>query len=64
MDTVSFNSDPGKFSRKQDSIITDIVATLNKTALNVGKVDKKLNIISVEVTYGDELFAREFANNV
>jgi len=61
---VEFNGDPDKFDRKQDSIITDFVDLFNKKVLNVFKPDKKLNIIDVNVTSNDELFAKAFTNKL
>ncbi|AMR32922.1 hypothetical protein A0256_16600 [Mucilaginibacter sp. PAMC 26640] len=56
----SFNQDPAKFSRWQDSIITGIVMNFNKQVLTVGKVDKKLSILEVDVVTNDELFSKLF----
>ncbi|MBK0381131.1 Wzz/FepE/Etk N-terminal domain-containing protein [Mucilaginibacter segetis] len=60
LSSISFNDDPEKFNRKQDSIITDLVKTVNKSLLSVTKPDKKLNIIKVTVSSKDELFAKAF----
>ncbi|WP_183560801.1 lipopolysaccharide biosynthesis protein [Mucilaginibacter sp. SP1R1] len=60
IDKISFNNDPNHFERKQDSIISNIVEIFDKKVLSVGKPDKKLSIIRVEVVSEDELFAREF----
>ncbi|MBB6127036.1 lipopolysaccharide biosynthesis protein [Mucilaginibacter lappiensis] len=57
---ISFIGDPAKFSRSQDSIISDIAILFNKKLLSVGKLDKKLSIIVVNVISEDEVFAREF----
>jgi uncharacterized protein involved in exopolysaccharide biosynthesis len=57
---ISFAGDPLKFNRKQDSLITDIVNTINAKILNIFKLDKKLNIICVQVATEDELFAKAF----
>jgi hypothetical protein len=59
---IVFTGDPTKFSRAQDSIITDIVGLLNKDVLRVDKADKKLSIINVVVLNEDELFAKDFNN--
>jgi capsular polysaccharide biosynthesis protein len=64
IDTLSFTGDPDKFNRKQDSIITDLVDIFNRKVLSVAKPDKKLNIIDVNVTTSDELFAKEFTNKL
>ncbi|SDD95821.1 LPS O-antigen chain length determinant protein, WzzB/FepE family [Mucilaginibacter pineti] len=61
---IKFTGDPEKFDRKQDSLITNIVAILNKKALKVAKPDKKLNIISVQCKSDDELFAKMFTNKL
>lgn len=57
---INFNGKSESFNRQQDSIITDLVGQFNKIVLNVSKPDKKLNIISVEVTTKDELFSKAF----
>jgi hypothetical protein len=59
---ITFNGDPEKFNRTQDSIINDLVETINKKVLNVSKPDKKLSIIDVQVSTTDELFSKEFTN--
>jgi hypothetical protein len=64
IDSITFIGNPDNFNRKQDSIVTDLVETFNKKILSVTKPDKKLSIISVEVTVGDELFAKEFNNKL
>jgi uncharacterized protein involved in exopolysaccharide biosynthesis len=64
IETITFKGDPAKFNRLQDSLITDIIITFNKSILSVTKLDKKLNIIKVEVTAKDELFAKEFTNKL
>ncbi|MVN21015.1 Wzz/FepE/Etk N-terminal domain-containing protein [Mucilaginibacter arboris] len=58
--SISFNGNPEKFNRKQDSIITNIVELFNKKVLNVEKLDKKLSIIKVDVATSDELFSKAF----
>jgi uncharacterized protein involved in exopolysaccharide biosynthesis len=60
LSNIKFNNNPDSFNRQQDSIITDLVGQFNKIVLNVSKPDKKLNIISVEVTTKDELFSKAF----
>jgi hypothetical protein len=60
IDSVSFDGDPAKFNRTQDSVITDLVEIFNKKVLSVNKLDKKLSIIKVQVSTTDELFAKEF----
>lgn len=62
--SISFYGEPEKFNRKQDSIISDIVVIFNKKILNVEKLDKKLNILKVDVATNDELFSKEFNNKL
>jgi len=64
IDSINFNGDPAKFNRKQDSIITVLVEFFNKKILNVGKPDKKLDIIEVAVTTKDELFSKDFTDKI
>jgi len=61
---IKFDSIASNFNRTQDSLMTDIVEAINRKILNVSKPDKKLNIVNVEVTAGDELFAKEFTNKL
>jgi uncharacterized protein involved in exopolysaccharide biosynthesis len=61
---ISFTGNPDKFSRTQDSIITDIVKQFNKKMLSVNKLDKKLDIIVVAFTSTDEQFAQAFTNKL
>ncbi|WP_419701428.1 Wzz/FepE/Etk N-terminal domain-containing protein [Mucilaginibacter sp. NFX135] len=60
IDTINFQGASGSFSRKQDSIITDIAKTINKKVLKISKPDKKLTIIEVDISFVDEIFAKEF----
>lgn len=60
IDSISFYGNPEKFNRKQDSIISDLVEIFNKKILNVDKIDKKLNILKVDIITNDELFSKEF----
>lgn len=64
IDSITFTGNPAKFNRKQDSIITDLVELFNKKVLSVGKPDKKLSIIRVEVAATDELFAKQFTDKL
>ncbi len=57
---INFVGNPAKFNRVQDSLLIDIVAAINKKALIVSKPDKKLDIINVDVSFDDELFAKNF----
>ncbi|HZY38648.1 MAG TPA: Wzz/FepE/Etk N-terminal domain-containing protein [Mucilaginibacter sp.] len=64
IENISFTGDAAKFSRKQDSIITDLTQLFNKKYLTVIKPDKKLSIIQVDVKSKDELFAKAFADKI
>jgi len=61
---VRFDIPFGKFNRLQDSLLMDIVTVINKKTLSVGKPDKKLSIIDVDVNFGDELFAKNFTDKL
>lgn len=58
--TITFTGNPDNFSRKQDSIITDLTNKFKEKMLSVAKLDKKLTIIKVEVNTADELFSKVF----
>ncbi len=64
IESISFNSNSENFYRKQDSIISNLVLNFNKKVLNVNKIDKKLNILKVDVATDDELFSKEFNNKL
>jgi hypothetical protein len=61
---LTFTQNTGSYTRLQDSVMGKIVETLNKSALEVTKPDKKLSIISVKVKSADELFAKSFTDNI
>jgi len=54
-------TDPEKFNRTQDSLISAFHKSIISTNLNVDKVDKKLSIIAVKVSSKSELFSKYFA---
>ncbi|WP_310559535.1 Wzz/FepE/Etk N-terminal domain-containing protein [Flavobacterium sp.] len=54
------NTDRKMFSRSQDSIFGAIYEDLYKYKLEVGQKDKKVDIISIEVTSTNELFSKFF----
>lgn len=56
--------DSSHFTRLQDSILGTIVFDINKRFLNVGKLDKKLSIIAVNVDSQDEFFAKAFNEQI
>lgn len=52
------NTDRTKFTRIQDSILGEIYFNLLRKDLAVGQKDKKVSIISVDVSSSNELFAK------
>lgn len=61
---LTFDIPVNKFTRANDSVMTNIVADINRNYLKVGKVDKKLSIIKVDVNSTDEEFAKYFNDAV
>lgn len=53
-----------KFDRLQDSVLGEVVKDINLNYLSVGKPDKKLSIISVNVRAPNELFAKAFNDEI
>lgn len=49
-----------KTQRLRDSVVSKVVEVIGKGYLSVTKPDKKLNIIKVDVTAKDEVFAKRF----
>lgn len=60
--TIQFlpNSDRRKFTRDQDSILGQIYSDLSKNGLSVAQKDKKISIISMDVSSTNELFSKFF----
>ncbi|WP_460692675.1 Wzz/FepE/Etk N-terminal domain-containing protein [Mucilaginibacter puniceus] len=54
-------ADRSKFTRKQDSILGRFHESLISSNVKIGKIDKKLSIISINVNSKNELFAKYFA---
>ncbi len=54
------NADRKKFTRSQDSILGVIYFNLSKTGLVVGQKDKKISIITIDVSSSNELFSKYF----
>ncbi len=50
--------------RLRDSLMTSFIKDINTNYLQVSKPDKKLSIIKVVVKSPDELFAKEFSDNI
>lgn len=46
--------------RQRDSVISTVIASINKNNLVLGKLDKKSAIIKVDVKSEDEIFSKEF----
>lgn len=62
---INFQPDKnGRFSRTQDSLLTEFATEINKKNLVVIKPDKKLNIVKVQVTATDEQFAKGFNDKI
>ena len=57
-------SDTSKFTIVQDSVLREVVKLINTEYLNVGKPDKKLSKIEVNVRSKDEAFAKAFADEI
>lgn len=58
------NSDRTKFSRIQDSVLGVIYSDLTKKGLLVGQKDKKVSIVSIDVTSNNEMFAKFFCEEL
>jgi hypothetical protein len=52
------------FTRVHDSILGVIYTNLSKSSLSVAQRDKKISIISMDVSYTDELFAKNFCEGL
>ncbi len=61
---LNFDKPTSTFTRMQDSVVNQLVITINKDYLQVVKVDKKLSIIKVEFQSKDEAFAKSFTNKI
>jgi len=63
---IHFNpgANPAKFSVTQDSILGIFYHNIIEKNILVGKVDKKLSIITVQVNSENELFAKYFAEKI
>jgi hypothetical protein len=60
--TIQFlpNCDRTAYTRAQDSVLGVMYQDLSKTGLSVGQKDKKVAIISIDVSATNELFAKYF----
>ena len=59
------NSDPSTFSRQQDSILKQIHESLtDKEKLGILQKDKKVTILSIEVTSENEIFSKIFCESL
>lgn len=61
---LNFHVPKERFTVLHDSVMSLVVDDLNKNHLIVGKPDKKLSIISVEVKATDPQFAKTFTNTI
>lgn len=59
-----FQFHPQGENRLRDSIISLIITDINRNYLIVSRPDKKLSIISVKVKSSDELFAKQFTDQI
>ncbi|MFD2161861.1 Wzz/FepE/Etk N-terminal domain-containing protein [Paradesertivirga mongoliensis] len=57
-------ADTSRFTGLQDSILGEIVSQIRTNNIAVGKLDKKLNILKVEVKAADQQFAKEFNDKI
>jgi len=55
------SSDVNGFSRQQDSVMELIYKNISKNSLAISQKDKKISIISLDVTSGNEVFSKTFA---
>lgn len=62
--TIQFlpTKDRKDFTRAQDSVLGAIYTNLSKSSLSVGQKDKKVAIISIDVSSNNELFAKYFCD--
>lgn len=61
---IDFHIPHNQFTLQHDSILSAAVKHINKTMLEVGKADKKLNIIKVDVEAKDDLFAKKLTETL
>ncbi|SKB88728.1 Chain length determinant protein [Sphingobacterium nematocida] len=54
------NQENDFLQRQRDSVLNEVVLEINKTYLNVGKIDKKLSLLKIDVKSKNEVFAKEF----
>lgn len=57
---LSFSIPIEKFTLKHDSVLGQIVASINSSNLNVSKLDKKTSLIQVSTTTTNEMFSKDF----
>jgi len=58
------NTNRKYFTRAQDSILGKLYESLSKSGLSVGQKDKKIAIISIDVSSTNELFAKYFCETL
>lgn len=57
---ISFDIEPAQFTARHDSILLEAVEVLQKKVVSVSKPSRRLNIVSVKVSFKDPVFARHF----
>ncbi|MEQ7800917.1 Wzz/FepE/Etk N-terminal domain-containing protein [Pedobacter sp. ASV1-7] len=62
--TFDLHSKDSTLTRLQNSILTTIIADINKNYLVVDKADKMSSIIKVDIKAKDEFFAKEFNDQI
>ncbi len=61
---ISFDIPESQFTLRHDSLITQIVADINRNYLFITKPDKNLSVIKVMVKSEDEIFAKTFSDQI
>jgi len=64
LNPVSFSADTQTTGRLQDSLLGVFTQDIKKNYLRVGKFNDNSSIIKVEVRSENEIFSKEFANNI
>lgn len=66
LENINFlpNADRKNFTRAQDSILGVIYSNLSNSSLLVAQKDKKISIVDINVSSGNELFAKYFCESL
>jgi len=62
--SIDFSIPKERFTMVHDSLISMIIANINKNYLSVDKPDKKLSMVSVKVVSPDQLFSKAFTEAI